>query len=39
MPAAFKHVHFLEQRRQVHHHAVADHGLHPGAQNARWGSA
>ena len=30
----FKRLHFFEQRGQVDHHAVADHGLHARAQNA-----
>ena len=34
-----QHCHFLEQRGQIDHHAVADHGLDAGAQNAARGSA
>ena len=34
MPSAFKRVDLLQQRRQVNHHAVADHSHHAGAQHA-----
>ena len=33
-PRGFEHGHFLGQSRQVHHHAVANHRGHTGAQNS-----